>query len=200
MQNKALRRFGVIIAALLIPILPFVIIGELPGDTWLSATDDDALLFGLTGSGLLVLDIALPVPSSIVGSLLGARLGFWAGFAATWTGLTAGHLLGYGVARLALTRWRPDLPESPAMVIVFLSRPVPILAEAAALTAGANCMPVGRFVLACASGNAVYAGALAANGAALLPDALTGGPGLLLPMLLPVAAWGLWRWLERPLP
>ena len=37
---------------------------------------------------------------------------------------------------------------------------------------------------------------LAGNGAALLPDALA-GPGLILPMALPVAAWLLWRWLAR---
>ncbi len=194
MQKKTLRQLSVIIAALLIPIVPFVIIGELPGDKWLSSVDDNALLFGLAGSGILVLDMFIPVPSSIVGSLLGARLGFWGGFVATWSGLLIGHMFGYGVARFALGRLQPQLPEAPAMSIVFLSRPVPVLAEAIALTAGANGMPITRFMIACAAGNGIYAAALAANGATLLPKALI-GPGLLLPMLLPVIAWLLWRWL-----
>jgi hypothetical protein len=37
---------------------------------------------------------------------------------------------------------------------------------------------------------------LALNGAALLPGELL-GPGLVLPMLLPVAAWLVWRALHR---
>jgi len=103
-----MRQLVVIITALLIPILPFVIIGELPGERWLSAVDDNALLFGLTGSGLLALDIFLPIPSSILGTILGARLGFWPGTLCTWTGLVAGNLLGFGVA-LALALH--DLPQ-----------------------------------------------------------------------------------------
>ncbi len=70
----------------------------------MSATDDDALLFGLMGSGLLASDILLPIPSSIVGTLLGARLGFWAGLIAIWTGLMAGNILGYLLARFAPSR------------------------------------------------------------------------------------------------
>jgi hypothetical protein len=49
-----------------------------------------------------------------------------------------------------------------------------------------------QFLLACGAGNLVYAAALALNGAELLSGSLI-GPGLILPMLLPVAAWLLWR-------
>ena len=56
----------------LIPIVPFVVIGELPGERWLSATDGNALMFAFTGSGLLTLDVVLPIPSSIVIALMGA--------------------------------------------------------------------------------------------------------------------------------
>jgi uncharacterized membrane protein YdjX (TVP38/TMEM64 family) len=194
------RQSLVIIAALLIPILPFVIIGELPGEKWLSSTDDDALLFGLTGSGLLTIDILLPVPSSIVGTLLGARLGFWAGLIAIWTGLMIGNLLGYAVARFAATRlrsWLPEFPAATTLALVFLSRPVPVVAEAMALTAGATRMAILPYVSACAAGNLIYASVLAANGAALVPKALV-GPGLIVPMLLPVIAWAAWKKLARP--
>lgn len=196
MQKKLYRHSLIIIVALLVPIVPFAIIGELPGEQWLSARDDGALVFAISGSTILLLDIVLPLPSSIVGTLLSARLGFWAGFAATWLGLTAGHCLGYLLARLALKRVNAQLSEVPTLLVVFLSRPVPILAEAMALAAGASGIPFLHFFVACAAGNFIYAGVLAGNGAALLPDALL-GPGLFIPMLLPVIAWLIWQWSSK---
>ena len=193
MQKKLYRLSLIIIVALLVPIVPFAIIGELPGEQWLSARDDGALMFALSGSAILLLDIVLPLPSSIVGTLIGARLGFWAGFAAIWVGLTAGHCLGYVLARLALRRVDAEFSEVPTLLVVFLSRPVPVLAEATSLTAGAAAIPFVHFFVACAAGNVIYASVLAANGAALLPDALF-GPGLFIPMLLPVIAWLIWQW------
>ncbi len=196
MQKKLYRHSLIIIVALLVPIVPFAIIGELPGEQWLSARDDGALVFAISGSTILLLDIVLPLPSSIVGTLLSARLGFWAGFAATWLGLTAGHCLGYLLARLALKRVNAELSEVPTLLVVFLSRPVPILAEAMALAAGASAIPFLHFFVACAAGNVIYAGVLAGNGASLLPDALL-GPGLFIPMLLPVIAWLIWQWSSK---
>ncbi len=194
-----MRQLVVIITALLIPILPFVIIGELPGERWLSAVDDNALLFGLTGSGLLALDIFLPIPSSILGTILGARLGFWPGTLCTWTGLVAGNLLGFAVARFASGRfrsWMPAFPKTTTQALVFLSRPVPIVAEAVSFAAGATRMPVLHFFLLSAAGNAIYAVVLCGSAAAFVPDALV-GPGLVVPMLLPVLAWGGWHAMSR---
>lgn len=194
-----MRQLVVIIAALLIPIVPFVIIGELPGERWLSAVDEDALVFGLTGSGLLALDIFLPIPSSILGTFLGARLGFWPGLLCTWSGLVAGNLLGFAVARFASGRfrsWMPTFPKTTTQALVFLSRPVPIVAEAVALAAGATRMPVQHFFLLSAAGNAIYAVVLCGSAAAFVPDALL-GPGLVVPMLLPVLAWLIWHAMSR---
>jgi uncharacterized membrane protein YdjX (TVP38/TMEM64 family) len=178
---------------LLIPIVPFVVIGELPGERWLSATDGNALVFALTGSGLLTLDVVLPIPSSIVIALLGGRLGFYGGWLSAWIGLTAGSLIGYGIGRLWPQKMAPDISESPTLILLILSRPVPILAEAMAIAAGATRTPVMHMITACAAGNAVYAGILAANGAAFLAADWT-GLGIILPLLVPVAGWVLWRW------
>lgn len=185
-----------IIITLLIPILPFAVVGELPGEQWLSARDDNALLFGITGMALLAADVLLPIPSSIVGSLLGARLGFLPGWLYAWCGLVLGNLVGYLLGRLLLARLAPALPQAPTLLILFASRPVPVLAEAVTFAAGAGYMRLSHFLAVSAAGNGLYALALAGNGAALLPDALL-GPGLVLPMALPVAAWLLWRWLSR---
>jgi uncharacterized membrane protein YdjX (TVP38/TMEM64 family) len=192
-MSATLRLTIVIIHALLLPLIPFVIIGELPGDQWLSATDADAFTFGMTGAGLLASDILLPIPSSIIGTLLGARLGAVVGFLWAFAGLMTGSLIGYVVGRLALARLNADLPSTPTLFLLVVSRPVPVLAEALALTAGATRVRILPFLGACAVGNVFYAAVLAANGAALLPDRLI-GPGLVLPLVLPALAWLIWKY------
>jgi len=195
-KSRSWRLVGLIVAVLAIPIVPFAIIGELPGERWLSATDDNALLFGATGAGLLAADVLLPIPSTIVGTLLGARLGFLSGWAWSWTGLVVGNLIGYGIGRLALSRFAAELPRSPTLLVFIASRPVPVLAEAVTFAAGAGGMRWTPFLAASVAANGFLAGVLAANGAALLPDTLV-GPGLILPMALPVIAWLAWQWWTR---
>jgi uncharacterized membrane protein YdjX (TVP38/TMEM64 family) len=193
---KLARGLLIIAAAVCVPLVPFFIIGEMPGERWLSATDEHAGLFALAGAGLLAVDILLPVPSSIVGTMLGARLGFLPGFLATFAGLMTGQMLAYAGSRRLLRREQGDLPAAPTLMAIFLSRPVPVLAEAMALAAGASRLSWKQFLLACGGGNLVYALALALNGAELVPDAAL-GPGLLLPMLLPAVGWLAWQRLKR---
>ncbi len=195
-MSSYLRRIIVIIVALLIPIVPFLIIGEIPGEKWLSRTDDNAFLFGLTGATLLTSDILLPIPSSIVGTLLGARLGILTGWAWTWSGLMVGNLIGFAAGKYLLKSMKVEISEAPTRAILFLSRPVPVFAEAAAITAGAANISIKRFLTACAAGNVIYAAVLSANGALLIPKSLA-GPGLVLPMALPVISWLIWKRFAR---
>ncbi|MCP3869199.1 MAG: VTT domain-containing protein [Gammaproteobacteria bacterium] len=195
-MQRPLHLSLIILIALLIPIVPFILIGELPGERWLSANDDDALLFGLTGAALLAGDILLPIPSSIVGTLLGARLGFIGGFFWCWCGLVLANCIGYVTGRLLLSRQTTSLPRTPTLLVLFCTRPVPVLAEAVTITAGAGRMGFLPFLLVTATGNAVYSLILAGNGASLIPDSLL-GPGLIIPMALPVISWLLWRWFSR---
>lgn len=192
-SGRRLRRVAAILAVALAAVcLPFALVGELPGERWLSAADAGALGFALTGAGLLAADVALPVPSSIVGTLMGARLGFAAGFAWALAGLLAGNVAGYALGRLWPARYSAAAPAAPGLLLLFASRPVPVLAETLVLAAGATRVPFGAFLLAATPGSALYAAALAGNGAALLPDALLGA-GLVVPMLLPAAGWGVWQ-------
>lgn len=195
-MHRATRLTTVLIVSMLLPILPFVFVGELPGERWLSQNDDNALIFAGTGSGLLALDILLPVPSSLVGTALGARLGFPSGALWCWFGLMAGNLTGYALGHLFPPRFATHLPRVPSELVLFLSRPVPVLAEAATLAAGANRLDLRAFALSCALGNAVYAAVLCANAALWLPGEWR-GPALALPMLLPALAWLLWRRMSR---
>ncbi len=195
-MRRTVRAVLIITAALCIPLVPFFIIGELPGERWLSATDEHAVAFALTGAGLLAADALLPVPSSIVGTMLGARLGFGPGTLAAFVGMMAGQVLAYAASRWLLRRRTGALPAAPTLAVVFLSRPVPVLAEAVAIAAGAARVSWPQFLLACGAGNLIYAAALALNGAELLAGSLL-GRGLVLPMLLPVAGWLLWRAMHR---
>lgn len=195
-MRRPVRAALIITGALCVPLVPFLMIGELPGERWLSAADDHAAVFALAGAGLLAADVLLPVPSSIVGTMLGARLGSATGFIAAFAGMMCGQVLAYGVSRRLLRNRVGSLAAKPTLAAIFLSRPIPVLAEAVAIAAGAAQLGWSQFLLACGSGNLIYAGALALNGAALIPrDVL--GPGLALPMLLPVAAWLAWRATHR---
>ena len=178
--------------AVLVPLVPFLVLGELPGERWLSTAGDDGLRFGATGAGLLALDVLLPIPSSVLGALLGGRLGFVPGALWGFVGLFAGQCLGYALGRMLPARFASELPAAPSAAIVLVSRPVPVLAEAVAIAAGVERMPLARYLLAGALGNAAYAVAMAGSGAALLPEGLA-GPGLAPPLLVPVVAWLLWR-------
>ncbi|MDO9313163.1 MAG: hypothetical protein Q7T97_01290 [Burkholderiaceae bacterium] len=189
----------ILTAALCIPMVPFIVIGELPGERWLSASDDHSANFALVGAGLLAADVLLPIPSSVVGTMLGARLGWAAGWAATFAGLMAGQSAAYFVSRRLLRQRNDALPEAPTLAALFISRPVPVLAEAMVFSAGAARVSWPQFLVACGSGNLIYAGALALNGAQLVPDASL-GMGLVLPMLLPAAGWLVWRKIRRTNP
>jgi len=191
--SPAIRRaLLVLLTAMLVPILPFVLIGELPGERWLALSEDDALRFGALGALLLASDVFLPIPSSIVGALLGGRLGFGLGFAWTWSGLCVGLALGYALGRLVPARFASELPSAPTLALTFASRAVPVLAEAVAIAAGVERVGFVRFFAVGALGNALYAGVLTADGAALLPS-----NGWLIaaviPLLLPVLAYWLWK-------
>jgi len=167
-------------------------IGELPGEKWLSNADNNAFTFGLTGASLLAADVLLPIPSTIVGTMLGARLDFFAGFIWAWLGLVAGNLIGYYMGRLFLHRSSETIPESPTLLVLAISRPIPVFAEAVTFAAGASEVKFNHFLFISTFSNAIFAAVLAKNGAALDSDNIF-GVGLIIPMLLPVAGWLIWK-------
>lgn len=195
-MKQTLRVTLLVVVALLMPIIPFVMIGELPGERWLSASDDNAWLFALTGGGLLMLDVVLPIPSSIIIALLGTRLGFVAGWLSAWIGLTIGNLVGYGIGRLWPHKIAPEFPDSPTLAALFVSRPVPIIAEASVIAAGAARTNVWQVFAVCAAGNLIYTAILAASGAALLAANLSFAV-LIVPLLVPAGCWLAWRWYQN---
>lgn len=107
------------------------------------------LLAAVVGAGLLVADVLLPVPSSLVMTLHGALFGVLPGAALSVAGGLGAALLGFAIGRRggALLA-RVASPEAQARAdallarygpfAIVLSRPIPIVAETVAVMAGAS--------------------------------------------------------------
>ena len=156
-------RLGVwIIVVLAIPILPFVGFGEAlerQFTGWLDATLSPSAVAMLV-IGLLAADILLPVPSSVVITFSGQILGVWGGVAASWCGMTVGAVVAFGlvraIGRSVIQRFATadEMERVDAMaarigiLVLVLTRPVPILAEAGILFMGTTRLPWLSFLVA----------------------------------------------------
>jgi len=175
-RRRQLLAWGVLAVLLLAAILvPFAIweepiarmAGELLDAEGGGASLASALII------LLVLDVLLPVPSSVVSTAAGARFGIAGGVAISWVGLTTGCVLAAAVGRRfgrpfaawlvgerALLRAGETARRWGAGALV-VCRAVPVLAEASVLLAGVTSMPWKRFLAVTSLANlgiaAIYA-------------------------------------------
>jgi uncharacterized membrane protein YdjX (TVP38/TMEM64 family) len=200
-------RLALILVALAAAIiLPFLLWGEdierLAPDL-LSGADTRLLIAGI-GVALLVTDLVLPIPSSIVSVTLCLLLGPLLGALAVALGMLGGFLCGYLLGRLlpraALRRWvgaelwdavSRRAADSGALWIM-ASRPVPVLAEATAVIAGSLGVP---FPTALAAALASSLGVAACYGVAAAAGLSVGGFWLAFAasMLLSALLWFLSR-------
>lgn len=117
------------------------------------------------GIGLLVGDVVLPIPGTVVMSALGWVYGPLVGGVVAAVGSFCAGLVAYGLCRLMGERIARRLLgdhdfEKGRLIfgkgggwMVALSRALPILPEAVACTAGLVRMPFGRFMLSLACGS-----------------------------------------------
>jgi len=174
------------LAAVAVPLVPFLAWGTRLDHLvagWLDPPPSPPVLAALE-VGILAIDILLPVPSSMVATLGGAVLGVALGTACGWLGMTIGAAAGFGLGRLAGSRAITGLADTDRVALerqgrrfgplfVLLTRPLPLVAEAAALLAGAAGMPARDFLAAAAAGNLAIAFAWSLAGAAgLRADAM----------------------------
>lgn len=155
------------------------------------------------GVGLLVADVFIPVPSSLImiahGALFGIALGTVLSLAGSLgcaaLGFALGRRGGNLIARLVTAEEKAKadaLLAKYGSLAVLVTRPLPLLSETVAILAGASPMGWGRMLLA----------ALAGSIPASLLYALTGatsrsfGSGVLM-MGLVVALAGLFWWVGR---
>lgn len=204
--QKGSSRWAVLLALVLaLILLPWALAADdLAAATMAAAgalAGQPAWLFALVVA-LLAADPLLPVPSSIVAVAAGSGLGLNLGAAAIFTGLMAGCVLGH-----ALGRWpgralasrvlgAQDLAGLAAHagrigpLVLLASRPVPVVAEAVLLLAGAAGLPLGRVAMHCAPANAALALVWAASGAAAAAGHLV--PALAGALLVPALAHAVW--------
>jgi uncharacterized membrane protein YdjX (TVP38/TMEM64 family) len=163
------------------------------------------------GFALLVLDVFLPVPSSLIMVANGALFGIAGGTLLSMAGGMAAAAVGFAVGRggsASLQRFVPEDERRRADTLlrewgdlaVVVTRPVPILAESVAILAGTSPLTWRRFLVAAAAGNLPPALLYALTGAtAAHLDSIFLMFGLV--MLVAALVWFGGRWLrngERP--
>jgi uncharacterized membrane protein YdjX (TVP38/TMEM64 family) len=200
-------RMTAVLGVLLVFVLvPFALWGdalERAAPLWLQAQDARVWL-AVFGVALLVVDVALPVPSSLVAVMLCLALGPLWGGACVATGAWLSFVVGYGLGRLVpesrLRRWvgpalwdrLRDRASDRALWWIAVARPLPVLAEVSALLAGVWRLPPLR-AFAHAAAAAVVLGALYGASVWIGRDAPHIAATVLALLLLPAVTW----WLHR---
>jgi len=170
-----------VFAIILVPYLLFGPQIEAWTESFLETAYANPVLVGVVLCLLLIVDIVVPIPSSLVSTAAGIFLGFVGGVIASWVGMSVccvlGYYLGRKLGRPAAHRVvGPDelsrleaLRERFGDWVIVISRPVPMLAEASIFFAGISRMALPRFLLLALLANlgisVVYAavGAFSAN-------------------------------------
>lgn len=123
------------------------------------------------GIGLLLADVLLPVPSSVVMIFLGALLGLPAGAGLSWLATTGSAVLAFAMGRrMGRGARAPEVVErrlrSHGVLVIALTRPLPVLAETTAVAAGmVRSMTWRRMLLGALAGTLPPAVLFAAAGA-----------------------------------
>lgn len=122
------------------------------------------VLAAMLGVGLLVADVLLPVPSSLIMVAHGALFGILGGTLLSLAGCLGASLFGFWLGRRGgrllerlvspVERERADyLLKRWGMLAIIVTRPVPLLAETIAIMAGTSRMDWGRAALAALLGS-----------------------------------------------
>jgi len=158
------------VVAVAVPLVPFLAFGtrlDLAVARWLDPLPSPPVLAAIE-VGVLAVDLLLPVPSSMVATLGGAHLGIMLGTLCAWFGMTAGSMVGWWLGRTAGGRSLAGLPADERQrlleqqrrygpLAIVLTRPLPLVAEAAAIMGGATGMGWREFLIAAGSGNLAIA-------------------------------------------
>jgi len=156
------RNFWLIVVVLLIPLIPFLLLGH-----WLEPLIESQFSeisiaehqgwMGLAIVAGLTVDILLPIPSSVLLTFAGRFFGGWGGAAMGWIGLNLSAAVGFWISRRfgrpVAERFSSSKDVEDFEVInararwwsLVACRPLPILAEASVIFAGLSQMPGRQF-------------------------------------------------------
>lgn len=118
----------------------------------------------LAGIGLLIVDVILPIPSSLVMVANGALFGIALGTFLSLIGSLGAALVGFAIGRSGESWFARYLPRDEraraqamiaqwGLLAIILTRPVPLLAETTAIMAGASTMRWRSMCLAALAGS-----------------------------------------------
>ncbi|GGO29593.1 hypothetical protein GCM10008949_23340 [Deinococcus humi] len=193
--EHVVRRYGLVLLGVMVVLGGIFLLVETLGvpvlsdpSRWLSGGGTGAAVLG---TGLLVADVALPVPSSAVMVAYGALYGVAFGTLLSLVGSVGAALAGWALGRHGgrwLSRLVPAKSQAEAqrwiarwgLLAVTLSRPVPLLAESVAILAGTSALPWWQVGLAAALGSLPAAVLYAVTGAFAVTGSWFWLPGLLL--------------------
>lgn len=180
----ATRRYWTVPAAVVAGMLATFVLVEALGVEPLSdprpLLDTGGALAAAAGTGLLVADVFLPVPSSGVMLAHGAMFGVVVGAALSLVGSMGAFSVGFALGRRgegAMERLVAEEERSRAdrllrrwgVIAIVVTRPIPILAETTAFVAGTSSLPWRTCLVAALAGSLpasvlyAVAGALAAS-------------------------------------
>lgn len=176
-----MKRYLLLVAALLAFFLIVFFIVEALGVPLLSDPtpwmQHGGVLAATLGVGLLILDVLLPVPSSLVMVAHGALFGVIVGTLLSLSGSLGAALFGFAIGRRGgkiLERLVTPAERARAnnllarwgALAIIITRPIPLLAETVAIMAGASSLGWGTVTLASVVGSLPPALLYAITGAA----------------------------------
>ncbi len=153
----------------------------------------------LIGGGLLVADVFVPVPSSVVMIAHGAILGIWVGFLVSFFASIAGAMLGWWLGcncqgwvlkHVSKTEQQRAtlLVENYGVFAVVISRMLPIVSETVSIMSGLSGMSWKRFLVASALGS-VFPALIYAIAGAVSTDIVSGSVVAAVVFVIAIVSW-----------
>ena len=177
-----MKRYLLIMAALMAFFVILFFIVEALGVPLLSDPTPwmkhGGILAASLGVGLLIADVLLPVPSSLVMVAHGALFGVWVGTLLSLVGSVGAAMFGFAIGRRGgkfLNRMVTPAEQARAnqllvrwgALAIIVTRPIPVLAETVAIMSGTSSLRWSTVVLASIAGSLPPALLYALTGAAV---------------------------------
>jgi len=140
----------------------FIALGLTFDDAMSLLSSSKSTFVALFGVGILIADVFLPVPSSLIMVAHGALLGTFIGTIISWIGSMGAGIVAYALGKAGIRfRASDEAGEDYAVqffskwgrLAIVASRPVPILAETVAVVAGISGIKFKTFLVALALGS-----------------------------------------------
>jgi uncharacterized membrane protein YdjX (TVP38/TMEM64 family) len=151
--RKIFIPFGVTLVVIILSFLFFGELEEFSRDV-LVRVGNNPVQYALASFAVLVSDIVLPVPSSVVMYLNGLFLGALGGLSLSMVSVVCSALIGYFIGRgsSAVLRSKPDqvsgnILKKYGYLAILITRGIPVLSESVCIVCGYNRYDLKRYML-----------------------------------------------------